>query len=208
MAFCVIKSVSGPIIIRTFLTVLYSPHSKTYTTSPFQRILWRTRRSYIFSGWPRLFRLLPTSITLSTRSVTTLGTFRDWMMSISYGSSSLFSLDLVRTYARTFTLWVTEIAVVGCIAQLFYAWRMYKFSKKARWLCITLSVVRVLKNVLYCSLKTISSSKIAFAQFAAAICCGIQVRNSGHYSNLQKNSKVRVTAIVSGSSFCFVFNHL
>ncbi len=56
--------------------------------------------------------------------------------------------------------------------------------------------------------KTISSSKIAFAQFAAAICCGIQVRNSGHYSNLQKNSKVRVTAIVSGSSFCFVFNHL
>ncbi|PBK92399.1 hypothetical protein ARMGADRAFT_1103488 [Armillaria gallica] len=58
---------------------------------------------------------------------------------------------------------------VGCIAQLFYAWRMYKFSKKARWLCITLSVVRVLKNVLCCSLKTISSSKIAFAQFAAAI---------------------------------------
>ncbi len=28
MAFCAIKSVSSPIIVRTFLTVLYSPHSK------------------------------------------------------------------------------------------------------------------------------------------------------------------------------------
>ncbi|KAK0234884.1 hypothetical protein EDD85DRAFT_96506 [Armillaria nabsnona] len=62
---------------------------------------------------------------------------------------------------------------------------MYKFSKKARWLCITLSV-------------------IAFAQFAAAICCGIQVQNSGHYSNLEKNSKVRVTAIIwlGASALC------
>ncbi|SJL06789.1 uncharacterized protein ARMOST_10131 [Armillaria ostoyae] len=30
---------------------------------------------------------------------------------------------------------------VACISQLFYAWRMYKFSKKARWLCIILSVL-------------------------------------------------------------------
>ncbi|KAK0433710.1 hypothetical protein EV421DRAFT_1741394 [Armillaria borealis] len=69
---------------------------------------------------------------------------------------------------------------VGCVAQLFYAWRMYKFSKKARWLCITLSV------------------------FSAAICCGIEVRNSVHYSNLQKNSKVKVTAIIwlGGSALC------
>ncbi|KAK0186998.1 hypothetical protein F5146DRAFT_1063213 [Armillaria mellea] len=75
--------------------------------------------------------------------------------------------------------------LVGCIAQLFYAWRMYKFSKKARWLCITLSV-------------------IAFTQFSAAICCGIQVRNSGHYSNLQNNSKVKVTEIIwlGGSVLC------
>ncbi|PBK60808.1 hypothetical protein ARMSODRAFT_965695 [Armillaria solidipes] len=74
---------------------------------------------------------------------------------------------------------------VGCIAQLFYTWRMYKFSKKARWLCIILSV-------------------IAFTQFVAAICNGIQVRNSGHYSNLQKNSKLKVTTIIwlGGSVLC------
>ncbi|KAK0432565.1 hypothetical protein EV421DRAFT_2023931 [Armillaria borealis] len=76
---------------------------------------------------------------------------------------------------------------VACIAQLFYAWRMYKFSKKARWLCIILSV-------------------IAFTQFAAAIYCGIQIRNtgSGHYLNLRENSKVRVTAIIwlGGSVLC------
>ncbi|PBK98531.1 hypothetical protein ARMGADRAFT_921158 [Armillaria gallica] len=74
---------------------------------------------------------------------------------------------------------------VGCLAQLFYAWRMYTFSKKARWLCIILSV-------------------IAFTQFMAAICCGIQIRNSDHYSNLQKFSKVRVTTIIwlCGSVLC------
>ncbi|PBK82084.1 hypothetical protein ARMGADRAFT_947084 [Armillaria gallica] len=74
---------------------------------------------------------------------------------------------------------------VGCIAQLFYAWRMYKFSKKARWLCITLSV-------------------IAFTQFGAAICCGIEIRNSGHYSNLQKNSKIKVATMIwlGGSFLC------
>ncbi len=124
--------------------LLTSPHSKTYTTSPFQRIIWRPRPSYIFSGWRRLFRLLPAPTIFSTPSVMILGTFLDLIMSVSYGSPLLFSLDLVRTYARTFTLWVTEIVVVGCIAQLFYAWRMYKFSKKARWLCITISVVSFL----------------------------------------------------------------
>ncbi|KAK0186939.1 hypothetical protein F5146DRAFT_758169 [Armillaria mellea] len=74
---------------------------------------------------------------------------------------------------------------VGCVAQLFYAWRMYHFSKKAWWLCITLSV-------------------IAFTQFSAAIWCGILVRNSGHYSNLQHNSAVKVTAIIwlGGTVLC------
>ncbi|KAK0477638.1 hypothetical protein IW261DRAFT_1633289, partial [Armillaria novae-zelandiae] len=74
---------------------------------------------------------------------------------------------------------------VGCLAQLFYAWRMYKFSKKARWLCITLSM-------------------IAFIQFSAAICCGIEVRYSGYYSNLQNNYKVKVTEIIwlGGSALC------
>lgn len=74
---------------------------------------------------------------------------------------------------------------VGCIAQSFYAWRMYKFSKKARWLCITLSV-------------------IAFAQFGAAICCGLQVRKYDRYSDLQKNSKVKVAVVIwlSGAALC------
>ncbi|KAK0216501.1 hypothetical protein EDD85DRAFT_869975 [Armillaria nabsnona] len=74
---------------------------------------------------------------------------------------------------------------VGCTAQLFYAWRMYKFSKKARWLCIIISV-------------------IAFTQFTGAICCGIEVRNTGHYSKLQKSSKMKVTAIIwlGGSVLC------
>ncbi|KAK0234580.1 hypothetical protein EDD85DRAFT_87570 [Armillaria nabsnona] len=73
---------------------------------------------------------------------------------------------------------------VGCIAQLFYAWRMYTFSKKARWLCIILSM-------------------IAFTQFSAAIWCGIQTRNSARYSNLQKHS-IRVMVIIwlGGSVLC------
>ncbi|PBK88801.1 hypothetical protein ARMGADRAFT_936817, partial [Armillaria gallica] len=37
---------------------------------------------------------------------------------------------------------------VVCIIQLFYTWQMYKFGKKAQWLCITLSVVRFLKKYL------------------------------------------------------------
>ncbi|KAK0234876.1 hypothetical protein EDD85DRAFT_939004 [Armillaria nabsnona] len=75
--------------------------------------------------------------------------------------------------------------VVGCIAQLFYAWRMYKFSKKARWLCIILSL-------------------IAFTQFVASIFDGIQVRNSGRYSNLRNNSTLKVTTIIwlGGSVLC------
>ncbi|PBK61030.1 hypothetical protein ARMSODRAFT_897309 [Armillaria solidipes] len=73
---------------------------------------------------------------------------------------------------------------VGCVAQLFYAWRMYKFSKKARWLCITLSV-------------------IAFTQFAAAICCGLQARKYDRYSDLQKNSSIKVAAIwLGGAAMC------
>ncbi|PBK88752.1 hypothetical protein ARMGADRAFT_997081 [Armillaria gallica] len=74
---------------------------------------------------------------------------------------------------------------VGCIAQLFYAWRMYKFSKKARWLCIALSM-------------------IASTQFVASIFDGIQVRNSGRYSNLRNNSTLKVTTIIwlGGSVLC------
>ncbi|KAK0218895.1 hypothetical protein IW262DRAFT_1462466 [Armillaria fumosa] len=86
------------------------------------------------------------------------------------------------------TAWFTILIMsgfVGCIAQLFYAWRMYKFNKKARWLCITLSM-------------------IAFIQFSSAICCGIQVRNSGRYSKFQNNSGIKTTVIIwlGGSALC------
>ncbi|KAK0477644.1 hypothetical protein IW261DRAFT_1420927 [Armillaria novae-zelandiae] len=48
------------------------------------------------------------------------------------------------------------------------------------------------------------SSKIAFTQFSAATCCGIEIRNSGHYSKLQNNTRVKVTAIIwlGGSALC------
>ncbi|PBK89250.1 hypothetical protein ARMGADRAFT_1033332 [Armillaria gallica] len=101
-----------------------------------------------------------------------------------YDFGNLSGLDDVHITWFTIII-LSGFAVVGCIAQLFYAWRMYKFSKKARWLCVILS-------------------GIAFTQFAAAICCGIEVRNSGHYSNLQKNSKVAVTVMIwlGGSVLC------
>ncbi|KAK0502482.1 hypothetical protein EDD18DRAFT_1347096 [Armillaria luteobubalina] len=95
-----------------------------------------------------------------------------------YEFGNLGGLDDVST--TWFTIPVMS-GFVGCIAQLFYAWRMYMFSKKARWLCITLSV-------------------IAFIQFSAAICCGIQVRNGGHYSNLQNSFGVKLW--LGGSVLC------
>ncbi|KAK0489766.1 hypothetical protein EDD18DRAFT_568642 [Armillaria luteobubalina] len=99
-----------------------------------------------------------------------------------YEFGDLVGLDEVDT--AWFTIPVMS-GFVGCIAQLFYAWRMYKFSKKARWLCIILSM-------------------IAFIQFLGAICCGIQVRNSGRYSRFRNNSSIKVTAIIwlGGSALC------
>ncbi|PBK82112.1 hypothetical protein ARMGADRAFT_1068320 [Armillaria gallica] len=117
-----------------------------------------------------------------TETVETVINIYDTFDTFCYNFGNLSGLDDV--HITWFTIPILS-GFVGCIAQLFYAWRMYKFSKKARWLCITISV-------------------IAFIQFAAAICCGIQVRNSGHYSNLPKNSMVKVTAIIwlGGAVLC------
>ncbi|KAK0218929.1 hypothetical protein IW262DRAFT_1462521 [Armillaria fumosa] len=117
-----------------------------------------------------------------TETAQTAATIYYTFNTFCYEFGNLGGLDDVAT--TWFTIPIMS-GFVGCIAQLFYAWRMYKFSKKARWLCITLSV-------------------IAFIQFSAAICCGIQVRNSGRYSNLQNNSGVKVTAIIwlGGSVLC------
>ncbi|KAK0432594.1 hypothetical protein EV421DRAFT_1497785 [Armillaria borealis] len=117
-----------------------------------------------------------------TETVQTVIDIYDTFDTFCYDFGNLSGLDNVHL------TWVTLpilTGFVGCIAQLFYAWRMYKFSKKARWLCIILSV-------------------IAFTQFTAAIYCGIQIRNDGHYSNPEKDSKVRVTAIIwlGGSVLC------
>ncbi|KAK0234862.1 hypothetical protein EDD85DRAFT_938993 [Armillaria nabsnona] len=119
-----------------------------------------------------------------TETVETVINIYDTFDIFCYDFGDLSGLDDVHITWFTIPI-LSGFAVVGCIAQLFYAWRMYKFSKKARWLCITISV-------------------IAFIQFAAAICCGIEVRNSGHYSNLPKNSKVKVTAIIwlGGAALC------
>ncbi|KAK0502484.1 hypothetical protein EDD18DRAFT_1347098 [Armillaria luteobubalina] len=94
-----------------------------------------------------------------------------------YEFGDLVGLDEVDT--AWFTIPVMS-GFVGCIAQLFYAWRMYKFSKKARWLCIILSMVRVFEY--------------------SAICCGIQVRNSGRYSRFRNNSSIKIW--LGGSALC------
>ncbi|KAK0218914.1 hypothetical protein IW262DRAFT_1273871 [Armillaria fumosa] len=54
------------------------------------------------------------------------------------------------------------------------------------------------------TLRSRSSSKIAFIQFSAAICCGIQVRNSDYYPKVQNNSGIKVTSIIwlGGSALC------
>ncbi|KAG7442109.1 uncharacterized protein BT62DRAFT_457518 [Guyanagaster necrorhizus] len=77
--------------------------------------------------------------------------------------------------------------LIGCISQLFYAWRMYAFSKKAPWLSMILSV-------------------IAFTQFAGAIACGIQARRYGYFSDLYAKAKVPI--LVSKSSLCLPFYRL
>ncbi|SJL06894.1 uncharacterized protein ARMOST_10236 [Armillaria ostoyae] len=147
---------------------LFLAEADTSTLS-YRRVDHLTSKTVVYVLW------LTETVQSATNIYYTFGTF-------CYDFGNLSGLDDVDI--TWFTMPVLS-GFVGCVAQLFYAWRMYKFSKKARWLCITLSV-------------------IAFAQFSAAICCGIEVRNSVHYSNLQKNSKVKVTAIIwlGGSALC------
>ncbi|KAK0234879.1 hypothetical protein EDD85DRAFT_910907 [Armillaria nabsnona] len=117
-----------------------------------------------------------------TETVQTVSNIVDTFDTFCYGFGNVSELDDV--HLTWFTIPILS-GFVGCIAQLFYAWRMYKFSKKARWLSITLSV-------------------IAFAQFAAGIYCGLQVRKYGRYSDLQKNSTVKVAVVIwlSGVALC------
>ncbi|KAK0489801.1 hypothetical protein EDD18DRAFT_569922 [Armillaria luteobubalina] len=117
-----------------------------------------------------------------SESVQTAIRIYDTFNTFCYQFGNIVVLDEVDT--AWFTVPVMS-GFVGCIAQLFYAWRMYKFNKKARWLCITLSM-------------------IAFIQFSAAICCGIQVRNSGHQSKLQDIPEIKATIIIwlGGSVLC------
>ncbi|PBK82091.1 hypothetical protein ARMGADRAFT_1171097 [Armillaria gallica] len=115
-------------------------------------------------------------------TVQTVSNMIDTFDTFCYNFGNVSELDNV--HLTWFTIPILA-GFVGCIAQLFYAWRMYQFSKKARWLCITLSV-------------------IAFAQFAAAICCGLQVRKYDRYSDLQKNPTVKVAVVIwlSAAALC------
>ncbi|KAK0460152.1 uncharacterized protein EV420DRAFT_1268348 [Desarmillaria tabescens] len=74
---------------------------------------------------------------------------------------------------------------VGCVCQLFYAWQMYKFSKKMRWISLTLSM-------------------FAFIQFAGAIGCGITAQSHDRYSDLQTNLTIKVATMIwlGGSTLC------
>ncbi|KAK0218936.1 hypothetical protein IW262DRAFT_1066740 [Armillaria fumosa] len=115
-------------------------------------------------------------------TIQTVSNIIDTFDTFCYNFGNVSELDNV--HLTWFTIPILS-GFVGCVAQLFYAWRMYKFSKKARWLCIMLSV-------------------IAFAQFAAAICCGHLVRKYDRYSDLQKNSEIKVAAVIwlSGAALC------
>ncbi|PBK61024.1 hypothetical protein ARMSODRAFT_678319 [Armillaria solidipes] len=162
---------TGPVLIGCFLSlILYGILCDQvyiyYISFPKDNL---TSRTVVYVLW------LTETVQTATNIYYTFNTF-------CYDFGNLSGLDDVSII--WFTIPILS-GFVGCIAQLFYAWRMYKFSKKARWLCIILSV-------------------IAFTQFAAAIYCGIQIRNSGHYLDLRKNSKVRVTAIIwlGGSVLC------
>ncbi|KAK0477634.1 hypothetical protein IW261DRAFT_271095 [Armillaria novae-zelandiae] len=115
-------------------------------------------------------------------TVQTVSNIIDTFDTFCYNFGNLSELDDV--HLTWFTIPILS-GFVSCVTQLFYAWRMYKFSKKARWLCITISV-------------------IAFAQFAAAICCGLQVRKYDRYSDLLTNPRVKVAVVVwlSGAALC------
>ncbi|SJL06889.1 uncharacterized protein ARMOST_10231 [Armillaria ostoyae] len=163
--------VTGPLLIRCFLgLILYGILCNQvyiyYISFPKDNLASKT---VVYLLW-------------LTETVQTVSTMIDTFDTFCYNFGNVSELNGVRL--SWFTIPILS-GFVGCIAQLFYAWRMYKFSKKARWLCIILSV-------------------IAFTQFAAAIYCGIQTRNIGHYSNIQKNSKVRVTTMIwlGGSVLC------
>ncbi|KAK0444977.1 uncharacterized protein EV420DRAFT_978584 [Desarmillaria tabescens] len=97
-----------------------------------------------------------------------------------YHFGNLSELDGVRL--SWFTVPILS-GFVGCVCQLFYAWRMYRFSKKTRWISITLSM-------------------IAFIQCAGAIACGIQAGRYDHYPELQTDLTVEVVTIIySGTYF-------
>ncbi|PBK61043.1 hypothetical protein ARMSODRAFT_965470 [Armillaria solidipes] len=163
--------VTGPLLIRCFLgLILYGILCNQvyiyYISFPKDNLASKT---VVYVLW-------------LTETVQTVSTMIDTFDTFCYNFGNVSELNDVRL--SWFTIPILS-GFVGCIAQLFYAWRMYKFSKKARWLCIILSV-------------------IAFTQFGAAIYCGIQTRNIGHYSNIQKNSKVRVMTMIwlGGSVLC------
>ncbi|KAK0444993.1 uncharacterized protein EV420DRAFT_1768101 [Desarmillaria tabescens] len=137
---------------------------------------------YISFPKDRLVSKIVVYVLWLTETVQTIINIADTFKVFCYDFGNLSELDDV--HLSWFSVPILS-GFVGCVSQLFYAWRMYKFSKKARWMSVTLSM-------------------IAFIQFAAAIACGIEGRRYDHYSDLRMDPKDRMDTMIwlGGSALC------
>ncbi|KAK0200461.1 hypothetical protein DFS33DRAFT_1387665 [Desarmillaria ectypa] len=172
-----VNKIAGPLLIGCFLDLIL------YGVLCNQVYIY-----YISFPKDRLASKIVVYVLWLTETVQTIISIADIFDTFCYDFGNLSELDDVRL-SWFFVLILSGF--VGCVSQLFYAWRMYNFSKKARWISITVSM-------------TLFSSKIAFIQFAAAITCGIEVRRYVHYLDLEMDLKVKVARIIwlGGSALC------
>ncbi|KAK0200459.1 hypothetical protein DFS33DRAFT_1387663 [Desarmillaria ectypa] len=168
-----VNKIAGPLLIGCFLDlILYGVLCNQvyiyYISFPKDRLASKT---VVYVLW-------------LTETVQTIINISDIFDTFCYDFGNLSELDDVRL-SWFFVLILSGFA--GWVSQLFYAWRMYHFSKKARWISIAVSM-------------------IAFIQFAAATTCGIEVRRYVHYLGLEMDLRVKVARIIwlGGSALCDV----
>ncbi|KAK0489755.1 hypothetical protein EDD18DRAFT_1188174 [Armillaria luteobubalina] len=164
-----INKITGPLLIGCFLNltlygVLCNQVYIYYLSFPKDHLV---SKCIVYALW-------------LTETVQTLISISDTFDIFCYDFGNLSELDDV--HHTWFTAPVLS-GCVGCVCQLFYAWRMYKFNKKARWLSIALSM-------------------IAFTQCGAAIACGVQGRRYDHFSQLQVKTRVTTMIWLGGSAVC------
>ncbi|KAK0216504.1 hypothetical protein EDD85DRAFT_870002 [Armillaria nabsnona] len=164
-----VYKITGPLLVGCFLNltlygVLCNQVYIYYLSFPKDRLV---SKCIVYVLW-------------ATETVQTLISISDIFDIFCYDFGNLAKLDDV--HLTWFTAPVLS-GLVGCVCQLFYAWRMYKFNNKARWLSITLSM-------------------IAFTQCVAAIICGVQGRRYDHFSELQVKTKVSTMIWLGGSALC------